>query len=327
VVALVAEPGEAPSAQEIDAKIAEINIRESKREPTAQSASQVLMAETRETAAKNKHVRASPAARRLMRENKIDPGSIIGSGRGSTITANDVILAIQKSCPQGLRVVSTLELTGTRLTIARKLTQSHNEAVHVTLMADVDATYMYELKKKHSSDTPSPSFTELLIPMVARALRLHPEVNAIFEDNQIKIVDNVNVAVAVDTPNGLKVPVIRDADKLVLPDIVTRLRKVTEAAKKGQLTIEDMSSGTFTITNLGMFGIEGFTPIINPPQCATLGVGAVIEKPVVAEGQVAVRKVMTLSLSFDHRVMDGVTAAKFLSSLKTIISNDEGRVV
>ena len=220
-------------------------------------------------------------------------------------------------------MTSSTELSGTRLTIARKLTQINTEAVHVTLMADVDATPLFEAKMRHSSDRPAPTLTELLIPLVARALRLHPQINAVFEENRIKVIDNINVAVAADTPDGLKVPVVKDADKLSLSQIVEKVRSLGDRAQTGKLTLEDMNGGTFTITNLGMFGVEGFTPIINPPQCAILGVGTMEEKPVVREGQITVRKIMTLSLSFDHRVMDGVTAAKFLNALKNTISGGD----
>jgi pyruvate dehydrogenase E2 component (dihydrolipoamide acetyltransferase) len=220
-------------------------------------------------------------------------------------------------------VTSSTELSGTRLTIARKLRQINNEAVHVTLIADVDATSLDMAKLRHSSDRPAPTITELLIQLVARTLRLHPQINAIFEENRIKTIDNINVAVAVDTPDGLKVPVVRDADKLSLSELVEKLRTLSHRARTGELTLEDTNGGTFTITNLGIFGVEAFTPIINPPQCAILGVGAMEEKPVVREGQITVRKIMTLSLSFDHRVMDGVTAARFLNALKNAISSGD----
>jgi pyruvate dehydrogenase E2 component (dihydrolipoamide acetyltransferase) len=159
--------------------------------------------------------------------------------------------------------------------------------------------------------------------MVARALKKHPEVNALVDGNQIKTIENINVAVAVDTSDGLKVPVIRDADRLTIKDIVMTLRQLIDRAKNGQLRIDEMRGGTFTISNLGMFGVEGFTPIINPPQCAILGMGSIVEKPIAVEGQVSIGKMMTLSLSFDHRVMDGVTAANFVGTLKAIVSNKE----
>ncbi len=325
VVALVAQPGENPSSAEIEAKLAEISARENKQKTVQEMTKPSPAIPAISVVRSEREIVASPAARRLMREHGIDPASVVGTGPASTITVNDVMAAVQRIKPaqSELRVTSSTELSGTRLTIARKLTQINSEAVHVTLMADVDATPLVEAKMRHSSDRPAPTLTELLIPLVARALRLHPQINAIFEENRIKVIDNINVAVAVDTPDGLKVPVVKDADKLSLSQIVEKVRSLGDRAQTGKLTLEDMNGGTFTITNLGMFGVEGFTPIINPPQCAILGVGTMEEKPVVREGQITVRKIMTLSLSFDHRVMDGVTAAKFLNALKNTISGGD----
>ena len=324
VAALVAEPDETPSTEVIEAKLKEIREREEAKQPTRETPkSPPKGSEALELAATDQRpISASPAARRLIRESGIDPATIVGTGPGATITVNDVKFAIERNKPTEpeLRVTSTVELSGTRLTIARKLEQINTEAVHVTLMADVDATSLFEVKSRHSVNQAAPTMTELLVPLVARALRSHPQINTIFEENRIKFIGNINVGVAVDTPDGLKVPVVKDADKLHLSQIIEEVRSLSEKAKTGKLSLQEMSGGTFTITNLGMFGIEGFTPILNPPQCAILGVGAIQEKPVALNGQITVRKVMTLSLSFDHRVMDGVIAARFLSALKEIIS-------
>lgn len=324
VAGLVAGADENPSTEVIEAKLKEINTREAVQQPTtaavglAPSKKEVVP----ELAAGLRTVRASPAARQLIRDYGLDSGTITGTGPAGTITVNDV-KAAQRINPAAsdLRVTSSTELTGTRLTIARKLAQINSEAVHVTLMAEVDVTSLIEFKSKHSTEQSAPTITELLVPLVACTLKSQPQINAIFEEDRIKLVDNVNVGIAVDTPDGLKVPVVKDADKLGLNQIVEKVRNLSQKAQAGKINLEEMSQGTFTITNLGMFGVEGFTPILNPPQCAILGVGAIQEKPVVLSGQITVRKMMTLSLSFDHRVMDGVTAARFLSALKGTISN------
>lgn len=328
VACLVTEPNEAPSTEVIEAKLREIKARETAQQPTRETVSVSssytdgkLAPELASVAQRS--VRASPAARQLMRDYGIDPSAIVGTGPSATITVNDVKSAYQHMQPvtSELRVTSATELSGARLTIARKLTQINTEAVHVTLMANVDVTSLFEVKSKHSIAQPAPTITDLLVPLVARTLRSQPQINAIFEENRIKLIDNINVGVAVDTPNGLRVPVVKDADKLSLSQISEKVRILSEKARTGKLSLEDMSGGTFTITNLGMFGVEGFTPILNPPQCAILGVGAMQEKPIVLNGQITVRKTMTLSLSFDHHVMDGVTAARFLNALKITISN------
>jgi len=324
VAGLVAAPDENASSEVIEAKLREINTREAVQRPAAATveAAPEKKEAVQEIAPVQHPVRASPAARQLIRDYGLDPATITGTGPAGTITVNDVKSAAQRVKPlaQDLRVTSTTELTGTRLTIARKLAQINSEAVHVTLMAEVDVTSLFEVKSKHSTDQPAPTITELLVPLVARTLRSQPQINAIFEENRIKLIDNVNVGIAVDTPDGLKVPVVKDADKLHLNQIVEKVRSLSEKAQAGKISLEEMSGGTFTITNLGMYGVEGFTPILNPPQCAILGVGAMQEKPTVLNGQITIRKMMALSLSFDHRVMDGVTAAKFLRALRTAIS-------
>jgi pyruvate dehydrogenase E2 component (dihydrolipoamide acetyltransferase) len=326
VVGLLAQPDEKPSTEVIEAKLREIIAREAIQQPLREPvtpASTQKEASAELAATGQRPIRASPAARQLMRDYGIDPATITGTGPAATITIRDVKLAAQKIGPveSELRVTSSTELSGTRLTIARKLTQINTEAVHVTLMADVDVTSLFEVKSKHPIGQLTPTVTELLVQVVARTLRSHPEINAIFEGNRIKFIDNINVGVAVDTPNGLKVPVLKDADRLRLNQITEKVRSLSEKARTGKISLQDMSGGTFTITNLGMFGVEGFTPILNPPQCAILGVGVVQEKPAVLNGQITVRKMMTLSLSFDHRVIDGVTAARFLNALKSTISN------
>jgi pyruvate dehydrogenase E2 component (dihydrolipoamide acetyltransferase) len=179
-------------------------------------------------------------------------------------------------------------------------------------MTDIDVTSLEDWRTKQAS---KPTSTEVLIPIVAQALKENPRLNSVFEKDTIKEIQNINVGVAVDAPDGLRVPVLKNSDKMSLDEIVTTLRMLKNKAVEGTLSPDDSTGGTFTITNLGMFGVRDFTPIINPPQCAILGVGRIEETPKVRNGTIVVRKMMTLSLSFDHRAMDGVTAAKFLVSL------------
>ncbi|MDH5532753.1 MAG: 2-oxo acid dehydrogenase subunit E2, partial [Candidatus Bathyarchaeota archaeon] len=153
----------------------------------------------------------------------------------------------------------------------------------------------------------------------AKALTEHPIMNSTLEKDQIKIFEDVNIGVAVATEKGLVVPVIRNADKKELKKISSTLKELVEKARDGRLTREEMSGGTFTITNLGMFGVDMFTPIINPPETAILGVGRVVEKPVVVNKKIVTKPMMHMSLSFDHRVVDGVPAAHFLEKVKQIL--------
>jgi len=167
------------------------------------------------------------------------------------------------------------------------------------------------------------SYTAMLVKAVAKALAKHPIINSTLEKEQIRVFADINIGVAVATESGLIVPVIRNADRKSLEEIASMLKELAEKAKQSKLAKEELTGGTFTITNLGMFGVDVFTPIINPPETAILGVGRVVEKPVVVEGQIVVRPVMQLSLTFDHRVVDGAPAAQFLQEVKQNLESSD----
>jgi pyruvate dehydrogenase E2 component (dihydrolipoamide acetyltransferase) len=165
------------------------------------------------------------------------------------------------------------------------------------------------------------SYTDMLVKAVAKALREQPIMNATLEDERIKVFEDVNVGVAVATDKGLVVPVVHEADKKSLSDIASFLKELVEKAREGKLAKDDLTGGTFTITNLGMYGVDMFIPIINPPETAILGVGRVTQKPVVVNGQIAIKPIMQLSLAYDHRIVDGAPAAKFLQRVKQILES------
>jgi pyruvate dehydrogenase E2 component (dihydrolipoamide acetyltransferase) len=169
----------------------------------------------------------------------------------------------------------------------------------------------------------SVSYNDLLIRICAVALCEHPAANARLGEGQIEHLDRVNVGLAVDTERGLLVPVVHDADRLTLPQIAAKTAWLVAAARSGRIAPEQLSGGTFTVTNLGMFGVEGFAPVINLPECCILGVGKIVRKPVVVDqaDTVAVRPTMTLSLVFDHRVIDGAPAARFLDRIAQLIED------
>jgi pyruvate dehydrogenase E2 component (dihydrolipoamide acetyltransferase) len=160
------------------------------------------------------------------------------------------------------------------------------------------------------------SYTAIIVKAAAKALTEHATINSTLDGNQIKIFEDINVGVAVATEHGLTVPVIRNTDKKTLKEIDTAIKDLTEKARQGKLSREDLTGGTFTTTNLGMYGVEFFTPIINPPEAAILGVGKITEKPVVVDGKIEVRPKMMLSLSYDHRIVDGAPASEFLREIK-----------
>jgi pyruvate dehydrogenase E2 component (dihydrolipoamide acetyltransferase) len=165
------------------------------------------------------------------------------------------------------------------------------------------------------------SYTAIILNIAARALAEDPIVNSSIEGHRIRVFEDVNVGVAIATEAGLVVPVIRNANRKSLNETDAAVKELTDKAKQGRLSKEDVTGGTFTITNLGMYGVDFFMPIINPPEAAILGVGRMVEKPVVLNGKVEVRPIVTLSLSYDHRIIDGAPAAKFLTSIKDRIEN------
>jgi len=296
----------------------------------------------------------SPLAQRMAADLGVDLSQVVGTGPGGRITRADVERAAQKAVapapapapaptvtpapapapaptvtpaaapaaapaavPSGVRQV--VPLRGVRARIAQRMRESVDTAAHVTIFTEVDATELVALRTRLKDDGINVSYNDLLVFIVARALRDHPALNATQVGDAIHYLEAIHIAVAVDTERGLLVPVIRDADKKGLAQIGAEFAALAQAAKEGRSQPDDLTGGTFTITNLGMYEVDGFTPIINPPQCAILGVGRIIEKPVGRDGQIVLRKMMVLSLSFDHRLVDGAPAARFLQQVKRLV--------
>lgn len=269
-------------------------------------------------------IRISPAARKLARERGIPFERLQGTGPGGRITVEDVERAIAAqeaaAIPQE-RVLRTIPLTGIRGTIAARMAQSWTQVAHVTEVIEVDMTEIVALRRRKSPEWERVqgvrvSLNDFLLFAVSRTLRDFPNLNARLEDKVIKVLEDIHLGVAVAIPEGLIVPVIRHADQRSLWEIAQESTRLAAKAQERTLTLDDVSGGTFTLTNLGSYGIEIFTPLVNYPQCAILGVGRVAERPVVVPGRIDVRAMMYLSLSFDHRIIDGAPAAIFLQRLK-----------
>lgn len=204
--------------------------------------------------------------------------------------------------------------------------QSWREAARVTLFADADMTEIVRLRRERGVEWErrfgiKPSYSDLIHMAVAKALREEPRINCRLDGQGVRIRKEVNLAFAVDLGEGLLAAVIRDADRKSLGDLAKAASDLAERARAGRLAPDDMADGTFTVTNLGGLGVEYFTPIINPPQAGILGVGKILEKPVVLGGGIHVRSMLTLSLVFDHRVIDGAPAARFLAKVKDLLEN------
>lgn len=269
------------------------------------------------TAEAKERVLASPAAKRLAREYGIDLSLVRGTGPGGRIVEDDVKRFIEESRGLLPKVKEIVPLSGYRKTTAERVTTSFRTAPHSTIFMNVEFS---EAVKLH--EALQVSYTAIIVAAVARALAENPILNSTMEGDKIKIFENINVGVAVATDHGLVVPVIHNADKKSLKEIDATLKDLTEKARGGRLKKEEVSGGTFTVSNLGMFDVEFFTPIINPPEAAILGVGKILEKPTLsADGKVVFKPFVTLSLSYDHRIVDGVPAAKFLQSVKRRLEN------
>ena len=283
--------------------------------------------------------RATPMARRVAAELGVDLGAVEGSGIGGKITKADVEQAVpaapapalaqpetQAVQPPPAEVAATLPLSGLRGIIAERMATSARQTAHVTLMAEADATTLVEVRAQLKATVTeewgfAPGYNDLLGIIVARALRQFPYMNARLNGDVIEHVAHINLGMAVDTERGLLVPVIGDADQKGLRAFGAAFRALVERARAGRSLPDDFAGGTFTVTNLGMYGVDAFTPIINLPEAAILGAGRIQPKPVVYQGQIAARQMWTLSLTFDHRLVDGAPAARFLQHITQLIEN------
>ncbi|PWB72477.1 MAG: 2-oxo acid dehydrogenase subunit E2 [Anaerolineales bacterium] len=271
-------------------------------------------------------VAATPAARRVARESGVALETVAGSGPRGRVQSVDVVTAA-KSIPVPTTTVSGREaeivpLTSIRRTIAERMQQSFQESPHIALTVEVDMTEAENTRKRFNTQVeklgqPRITVTALMIKVVAWALVRNPYMNASFNGNSISLWKDVNIGVATAAPQGLMVPVLKGVDHLGVSEINMRLLDLAERARENKLKLEDVQGGTFTISNLGMFGIRQFRAVINPPESAILAVGSVVRQPIVVDEQdrVEVRPILSLTLSADHRVIDGIVAARFLSDL------------
>ncbi len=278
---------------------------------------------------------ATPAARRLARENDLPLESIEGSGPRGRIQATDVAAASKQtatgtSAKPGGRSAQVVPLTGIRQTIAERMTASFHDIPHISLTVEADATRLESAQKSLSKLAEKDgagkiTVTALLVKIVAWALERNPYINASLIDGKIHLWQDINIGVATAIPDGLIVPVIRQVGQKSIREIALALQDLSLRAREGRLALSDVQQGTFTISNLGMFGIRQFRAVINPPESAILAVGAVVRKPVVIndKDEVAVRPILAITISADHRVIDGVVAARFLSDLVQGIESPE----
>ena len=279
---------------------------------------------------RNGRVKASPLARRIARERGIDLAQLRGTGPEGRIVAEDVeraeiapavapTPAAAPAPPPG--EVEVVPLTSIRKTIARRLTEAWQAPVfQISMSADMGrAVDLREQLVELAKDGPKPTISDVLTKIAASALMRHRRLNAEFAGDEVRIHPAANVGIAVATDRGLVVPVIRGAERLSIQEIAAARIDVVDRARSGKLQQQDLDGGTFTISNLGMFGVENFIAVLNPPQVAFLAVGAVEEKPVVRDGEITARPLMSLTLTCDHRAVDGADAADFLRTVRSML--------
>lgn len=339
VIGYIAEEGEEIPENMIQKAMAELKGTVT---PAPIEAMQVARAPSEGEA--EKRIKASPLARKIAREKGVDLTQVVGTGPGGRITSKDVLdylarreaakavisaptVAVSK--PEAAVTVRVEEarvvpISGIRQAIARKMTYSKANIPHFYISTEVDMT---EAAKMRSDLIPvieaktgiRLSFTHMLIKAVAMALKEYPQLNATCDGENIRISKDVNIGIAVALEDGLIVPVLKKADAMDLIQIVSKAEKLVAKARERRLSEDEFTGGTFTVSNLGILDVDTFTAIINPPEVAILAVGRIRDKPAVVNGEIKIRKKMNLTLSADHRAVDGVVAAKFLGRVKELL--------
>ena len=307
-----------------------ITVAESKEAPPVQAAAPVV-AKTRE----GERIRISPVARKMAEEQMIDIASIAGTGPGGRIVRKDIEKAIEAKREvevtpvvyQGKRVKSTIPLKGMRKAIAEHLHRSLSISAQLTAMGEIDMTEVVKLRETLVGQAEvigtRITYTDIFVLAIAKLLKDNPIINSSLIDNEIKLWENINVGVAVALEEGLIVPVVKDADKKSLVEISQAVRTLKEKAREGKLVPDGTTGGTFTITNLGALG-GGYrfeTVIINQPESAILGTGGITDRVVVRDGQIVISPIMTYYLTYDHRVINGAVAAKFMVNMTKLLES------
>jgi pyruvate dehydrogenase E2 component (dihydrolipoamide acetyltransferase) len=270
-------------------------------------------------------VKASPLARRIARERGIELSNLRGTGPEGRIVAEDVegaeaAPAAAAAVPPG--EIEVVKLNQMRKTIARRMTEAWSApAFQIAMSADMTAAVRLRetLLERTGEGEPRPTYSDILTKVVALALMRHRAVNAHFAGEEVRLFPNANIGIAVAVPNGLVVPVIQACERLSVPEIAAARAGLVERTRDGKLATGDLEGGTFTISNLGMYGVERFTAVLNPPQAGILAVGAIEERAVVADGDLDIQPRMDMTLTADHRSVDGATASEFLATVKAFL--------
>jgi len=272
----------------------------------------------------------SPAAKKILGEKGISPSDVSGTGRNGRITKDDAIKAVPSmGTPTGAsRGTSRSKLSMLRRKVAERLVAAKNETAMLTTFNEVDMSLIFELRKQYKETFKekhgvSLGFMSFFTKAVVRALEMYPAVNSMIDGKEMISYDFCDISIAVSGPKGLMVPVIRNAENLTFRGVESEVKRLAIRAREGEITVDEMTGGTFTITNGGVFGSMLSTPIINPPQSAILGMHNIVERPIVRDGAIAIAPVMYVALSYDHRIIDGKESVGFLVAVKEALENPE----
>lgn len=346
LLTIVVHEGNVVSVSEVIGLVrAEGEVVESKKETKTQDAKEGEVVdnnkefENQHFTKSEKRIRISPSARKLAKKEGIDITKIQGTGPGNRITREDILRAIADRKERESTVESDFEfqnnarehvreitVTGIRKIIAERMYQSLQQSAQLTLHTEVDATELVQLRRqinKHIFQHLDVDITynDLIARATILTLKNHPNLNAKWENQKIVQYGPVHLGIALHTERGLLVPVVRNAQGKSLIQLSREIKTLVTKGKEGKLSVDELKGSTFTITNLGSYGIDEFTPILNPPEVGILGIGRLIERPAVYNGEITIRTMMKLSLTFDHRVLDGAPAAEFLRELTSYIEN------
>jgi 2-oxoglutarate dehydrogenase E2 component (dihydrolipoamide succinyltransferase) len=272
----------------------------------------------------------SPAAKKILDEKGMDASAVKGTGRDGRITKEDAVKAVPSmgSANGGARGETRSKLSMLRRKVAERLVSVKNDTAMLTTFNEVDMSPIFALRKEYKEDFKakhgvSLGFMSFFTKAVVRALKMYPAVNSMIDGKEMVSFDFCDISIAVSGPKGLMVPVIRNAEKLTFKGIESEVKRLAIRAREGEITIDEMTGGTFTITNGGVFGSMLSTPIINPPQSAILGMHNIVERPVAKDGKVVIAPVMFVALSYDHRIIDGKESVGFLVAVKEALENPE----
>jgi pyruvate dehydrogenase E2 component (dihydrolipoamide acetyltransferase) len=342
VIALIGAAGEAPPADE-PPRLPRLEARERKVDTMAQDAAPAKQAEpSGQPTAADGRVRVSPIARRMAQDAGIDPAALTGSGPDGRILRRDVEAAVATAGRAPVAATAPISppaakpagapapaggvepLSRIRQAIARRMAQSKQTAPHYYLTLDIDMTEAMAFRERINavaSETQRVSVNDLIVKACALAIVRHPKFNAEFTDAGLRFHERINIDIGVALDEGLIAPAILDCGTKSLGHLAAEAKDLIARAKSGHLRVDEYSAGTFTITNLGAYGVETLIGIINPPQAAILGVGSVMAQPAEREGQVVVRQLMKVALSADHRVTDGAEGARFIKEIQGLLEN------